>query len=264
MPFLGTIVNFFVVLICGIVGSLVKTGVPKRFENAVMSAMAVCVVYIGITGMLEAAPARAEAALFSGGLIKVLVMILSMAFGAVLGELIDIDKWLTRLGVRLENKFAPKVDKVQLNGAIVCDEGVCSSSEGGKFARGFVSCSLLFCVGAMAVNGAISDAAGDPNTLLAKSVIDGISCFVLAASFGIGCAFSAITVLVYQGGISLLALGLIEVLPASTITYMSVTGSLVIVLIGTNMLGCTKVKTANLIPAIFMPIAIAPLVGLLP
>lgn len=262
MPFLGTIVNFFVVIVCGIVGSLVKTGIPKRIENAVMSAMAVCVVYIGVSGMLEAAPARAEDALFGAGLIKVLVMILSMALGAVLGELIDIDKWLTRLGCRLEKKFAPKSDCTQ--DVMLDAEGGVTDLNGGKFARGFVSCSLLFCVGAMAVNGAISDAAGDPNTLLAKSVIDGISCFILAASFGIGCAFSAITVLVYQGGISLLALGLIEVLPASTITYMSVTGSLVIVLIGTNMLGCTKVKTANLMLAIFMPIAIAPLVGLLP
>ena len=258
MPFLGTLVNFFVVLVCGIVGSLVKTGIPKRIENAVMSAMAICVVYIGVSGMLESAPARGEDAFFGAGLIKVLVMIISMALGALVGELINFDKWLNKLGLTLEKKFGAKDSS---DGGL--GDGATSHEEG-RFARGFVSCSLLFCVGAMAVNGAIADAAADPNTLLAKSVIDGISCFILASSFGIGCAFSALTVLVYQGGISLLALGLIEVLPASTITYMSVTGSLVIILIGTNMLGCTKVKTANLMLSIFMPIAVAPLVGLLP
>lgn len=262
MPFLGTLVNFFVVLVCGIVGSLVKTGIPKRIEKSIMSAMAICVIYIGVSGMLEAAPARASGAFFGAGLIKALVMIISMALGALIGELIDVDKWLNRLGCTLEARFSPKKGSDQSADAASLD-GL-GSSEEGRFARGFVSCSLLFCVGAMAVNGAIADAAGDPNTLLAKSVIDGISCFILASSFGIGCAFSALTVLVYQGGISLLALGLIEILPAATITYMSVTGSLVIILIGTNMLGCTKVKTANLMLSIFMPIAVAPLVGLLP
>ena len=106
MPFLGTIVNFFVVLVCGIVGSLAKFGIPKRIEKAVMSAMAICVVYIGISGVLETAPERASDALFGSGLVKVLIMILSMAVGTVLGELIDIDKWLGRLGAFLEKKFA--------------------------------------------------------------------------------------------------------------------------------------------------------------
>ena len=262
MPFLGTIVNFFAVLACGIVGSLVKSGIPKRIEKTIMSAMAICVIYIGISGMLESAPSRPSGALFDAGLIKVLIMILSMVVGTVIGEVIDIDKWLGRLGAFLEKKFAGGK-----GGGKVAD---CDTQEldphhtEGNFARGFVSCSLLFCVGAMAVNGAIADAMGDPNTLLAKSVIDAISCFVMASSFGIGCAFSAVVLLVYQGGISALALWLIEVLPAATITYMSVTGSLVIVLIGTNMLGCTKVKTANMMLSIFMPIAIAPLVCLLP
>ena len=250
MPFLGTIINFFVVLICGIVGSLVKTGIPERIEKSVMSAMAICVIYIGVDGILESAPAVSEDSFLSAGLVKVLVMIISMALGTLLGELIDIDKWLGRLGAFLESKFAPPTK-----------EGEVAST--GNFARGFVSCSLLFCVGAMAVNGALDDVMGKPDTLLAKSVIDGISCFIMSSSMGIGCAFSAAVVLIYQGLISLLGLGLVEVLPASIISYMSITGSLIIILIGTNMLGCTKVKTANMIPAIFMPIAVAPLLSLL-
>ena len=245
MPFLGTIVNFFVVLVCGIVGSFIKKSVPKRIGDAIMYGMAICVIYIGIDGILEAAPEVGEGSFLSEGLVKVLVMIVSMMLGTLLGEIVDIDKWLNKLGELLEARFAK------------------GESAKGNFARGFVSCSLLFCVGAMAVNGAINDSMGEPDLLLAKSVIDGISCFIMATSFGIGCAFSAFFVLVYQGLISLIGRGLLAILPAATLTYMSVTGSLVIILVGTNVLGATKVKTANMIPAIFMPIAIAPLIELI-
>ena len=244
MPFLGTIVNFSVVLICGTLGTLVKKGVPKRFSDTIVSAMASCVIYIGVDGVLESAPAVPDGSFLSAGLVKVLVMIISMALGTLIGELIDIDKWVGRLGDFLENKLVKDGEK-------------------GKFAKGFVSCSLLFCVGAMTVNGAFLDAIGKPDILLAKSVIDGIMCFVMATTLGIGCAFSAAFVLVYQGALTLVGLFLADVLSASIITYMSVTGSLVIILIGTNMLGASRVKTANMIPAIFLPALIAPLILLL-
>ena len=250
MPFLGTIVNFFVVLICGILGTLVKRGVPDGISRAIMSAMAICVIYIGIDGALEAAPALAEDSLLSAGLVKVLIMILSMGIGTLVGELIDIDKWVERLGAFLEAKVcSPKKNS--------------ESGKSGNFARGFVSCSILFCVGAMTVNGALADAMGKPDILLAKSVIDGIACFVMASTMGIGCAFAAFFVLVYQGALTALGLILGALLPAATLTYMSVTGSLVIILIGTNVLGVTSVKTANMVPAIFMPIIITPLLMLL-
>ena len=243
MPFLGTIVNFFAVFICGILGSLAKKGMPKRINDIVMLGMGICIVYIGIEGALEAPPHIGSGAFLSDGLVKMLVMILSIAIGCIIGELIDIDKWVGRLGEALEKKFAR------------------GGSEGG-FAKGFVSCSILFCVGAMAVNGSIQDARGVPDILLAKSIIDGISCFVMSSTMGIGCAFSAFLVLLYQGLLTLLGIFLAQVLPSYVITYMSVTGSLVIALIGTNLLGCTKVKTANMIPAIFLPALIAPLLAL--
>ncbi len=244
MPFLGTIVNFSAVLVCGVAGSFVKKGIPKRISDAVMYAMAICVIYIGIDGMLEAPPVITEDSFLSAGLVKVLIMILSAGIGTLIGELIDIDKWVNRLGEFLESKFS-------------------KDGESGHFARGFVSCSILFCVGAMAVNGAFADAMGKPDVLFAKSVIDGISCFVMATTLGIGCAFSAFLVLAYQGVLTLLGYFLSAVLPAYSLTYMSVTGSLVIILIGTNMLGCTKVKTANMIPAIFLPALIAPLLAII-
>ena len=234
MPFLGTIVNFAAVLVAGILGSLLKKGVPKRFSDSIRSAMAVCVIYIGVSGTLEAAPA-VEGGFLEAGLVKVLIMILSMGLGTLLGELLDLDKQMNRLGAFVEKKLS-------------------HGGEQGSIAKGFVACSLLFCIGAMAVNGAIFDAVGKPDTLLAKSVIDAISCFVMATSLGIGCALSAFTLLIYQGGIALIGFFAANFLPAAALTYMSVTGSLIIILIGTNMLGMTKVKTANMVPAIFMPL----------
>ena len=235
--FLGTIVNFVSVLALGMLGSLIKKSIPERFSDSIMSAIGVCVIYIGIDGALEAAPTVPEGSFLSAGLFKVLVMILSLAIGAVLGELINIDKWLNLLGDRLAARFS----------------GV---GKGDSLAKGFVSCSLLFCVGAMTINGALLDAQGDPSILLAKSVIDSIAVFLMAGSMGAGCAFSAFFLLIYQGAITALGIGLVSLLSASTLTYISVTGSLVIILVGTNVLGITKVRTANLIPALFMPIAV--------
>ena len=243
MPFLGTIINFSVVLVCGVIGSLIKKGVPKNLSDAIMGAMGICVVFIGVDGALEKAPQISNGALLSDGLVKILVMIISMGLGALIGALIDIDKWVNKLGESLEARFAKEGEK-------------------GSFARGFVACSILFCVGAMAVNGAFQDALGKPDILIAKTVIDGISCLVMASSLGIGCAFSAFFVLLYQGAFTLFGFVLADLLPAYSITYMSVTGSLIIILIGTNLLGITKVKTANLLPAIFLPALIAPLIAL--
>lgn len=244
MPFLGTIVNFLVVLICGILGVVIKKGIPERISNGLKTAMAICVIYIGIDGMLEPAPAVSDGLFLSDGLIKLLMMILSIGLGTFIGEIVDIDKRVNQLGELLERKFASEGDK-------------------GRFGEGFVSCSMLFCVGAMTVNGAFADAIGKPDILLAKSVIDGIMCFVMASTLGIGCAASSVFVLVYQGLLTLLGLFIAEIIPAAAISYMSVTGSLIIILIGTNMLGITKARTANMTPAIFIPALIWPLITLL-
>ena len=258
--FLGTLVNFVVVLIAGSLGTLVKRGIPKRFSDIIMSAMAVCVIYIGIDGVLSENSTVPEGSFLSAGLYKVLLLIISMAIGTAIGELIDIDKRLGSLANalgRLFKRVAAKAGKK--NGKVSVD----GEDAGARFAEGFVACSLLFCVGAMAVNGAILDAQGEPGTLLAKTVIDAISCFVMASSLGIGCAFSAFTVLVYQGIFNVVDLVLAEVAMASTISYMSAVGSLIIILIGTNVLGATKVKTANMVPAMFVAIGVEALFNLI-
>ena len=244
MPFLGTIVNFIIVLVAGTLGALIKKGITERISQAIMCAMGACVVMIGIDGFMESAPPVAEDSFLSAGLVKVLIVIISMGAGTLIGTLIDIDKWVERLGMFLEKKLG-------------------KLSTGGGFGKGFVSCTLLFCVGAMAVNGSIADAMGSPDILIAKGVIDGFSCFMMATSFGIGCAFSAFGLLVYQGLISLGGYFLFASIPAATLSYVSITGSVVIMLIGTNLLGATKVKTANMIPAIFLPFLLAPLFNLI-
>jgi uncharacterized membrane protein YqgA involved in biofilm formation len=171
-------------------------------------------------------------------------MVISMALGTLIGELIDIDKWVNRLGDGLEKRFVKQ-------------------GEQGGFAQGFVSCSLLFCVGAMTINGAFQDALGKPDILLTKSVIDGIMCFVMASTLGIGCAASSLFVLVYQGALTFMGLFLTQILSPESIAYMSATGSLVIILIGTNVLGITKIRTANMTPALFIPSIIWPLINLI-
>ncbi len=244
-PYLGTVVNFAVVLVAGTVGALIKKRLPKRFSESIMNAMAICVIYIGISGVLEAAPdTSANAPLLSPGLFKILVMTLSMAIGTVIGELIDFEKWINKLGDFASKKLGRLGEK-------------------DNFAKGFVSCSILFCVGAMTVNGAIASASGDHQLLLTKSLIDGVSVLVMSSTLGIGCAFSAFFILLYQGALTLLATLLLDAVSLATLTYMSVTGSLIVVLIGTNVLGVTKVRTANMVPAMFVAVGVEALLNLI-
>ncbi len=245
MPFLGTIVNFVAVLLAGVLGVLIKRGIPERISDTVMKGMSIIVVYIGISGVLESAPVYENATFLSNDLRKILIMILSLAIGSAIGELCNIEGGLEKLGALVEKKFSREGDKK------------------GDLARGFVTCSLLFCVGAMAVTGSIADATGNPDIILAKTVIDAITCFTLATTLGIGCALSAFIVLLYQGAITTLAFFVSDLLTGPILSYMSMTGSLIIILVGLNVMGATKVRTANMVPAIFIPILLEPLFRLI-
>ena len=243
MPFLGTIVNFFGVLISGLLGLLVKRGIPKRISDAVVTAMGVCVLYIGIEGALDAVPQLETGGFFTQGLVKVIIMILSMALGTVIGELINIQGGIERLGDLVERRFASK------------------DADGDKktnFSKAFVTSTILYCVGAMAVTGSLEDGMGSPDTILAKTVIDCIVNFVLATTLGVGCVFSAFSVLIYQGAIAVVGYFLQSFLPEASVAYMSTVGSLVMIFVATNILEITKVKTANMVPAVFIPIALVP------
>lgn len=221
----GAVINFVLVLAGSLIGMLFRKGIPQRVKDTLVKGMALCVLYIGITGLFEDGT-------------KPMVIILSMALGAVLGELIDLDKHLNRLGEGLERRF----DR----------EG-----KGVKITEGFVSATMLFCVGAMTVVGSIdSGVSADNTTLYSKSMLDAVSSVALASGLGVGVMLSAFAVLFIEGGLTLLAAAIGPILSADMITQMSVVGSLLIIALGLNMLGLTKLKVMNYLPCIFLPLVL--------
>ena len=235
----GTIVNAAAILAGSLMGMLLtwlanrfssllpvgSAALGERLKTIIMQGVALCVMYLGISGCLEGNNS--------------LVAILSMVIGALIGELLDLDRRMQTLGLWVQKRTE----------RLVADGGQASISEG------FVTASLLFCVGAMAIVGALQDGlTGDHSTLFAKSLLDGISSIVFGASLGLGVAFSAVAILLYQGAIALAASFLQPYLGDAVIAEMTCVGSLLIVALSLNMLGLTKIKVMNLVPAIFLPI----------
>ena len=224
---LGTIVNSLAIIGGCLVGLVVKGRLTEKISTTIMNGLALCVLYIGISGALKGQ--------------DTLQIIISIAIGALIGEIIDIDKKLNDLGNLIEEKINSK-RKNKVHDKI-------------SIAEGFVTSSLLFCVGAMAVVGSLeSGLKGNHSTLFAKSILDGVSSIIFTSSLGIGVILSSIAILIYQGAITLLAGVLSTVLTETIINNMSSVGSLLIVGLGLNMLGVSKIKVANLLPAIFIPI----------
>lgn len=219
---LGTIVNVLAVIAGSGIGLLLKKGIPERVSDLVQKALALCILYIGVTGALSGT--------------NTLVLIISMVLGAVVGTLLDIDRQLERLGGWAQKKLKPKAGGVSVS-------------------EGFVTASLLFCVGSMAVVGSLqSGLTGNHETIYTKSVLDFISAILLTSSLGVGVMLSCVTVLVYQGAIVLLAQWVQPLLSDYAVAEMSCAGSLLIVALALNLLGITKLKTANLLPAILIPL----------
>lgn len=251
MMLLGTIVNASAIAVGALFGVLLSRLLTKskRFDkiaDAIMKAVGLCVIYIGISGVISAL-SSASASKENGGIgsSALLVMIGAIVIGTLIGELIDIDRHLERFGKLIESKLS----KTPTKGSDMAQEK--------SLARGFVSATLLFCVGAMAITGAIESGLSDGQnqaTLYAKSVLDLVSSIVFGATLGIGTALSAISVFIYQGAIEIIALFLGSFLPNIVIWEMSATGSLIIFGLGLNLLGVTRLKIANMLPAIFLPL----------
>ncbi|QGU96194.1 DUF554 family protein [Clostridium bovifaecis] len=223
---LGTVVNSLAIIGGSLIGMMVKGGLSEKVSKTVMDGLALCVLFIGVSNIIGISEK-----LDSNGF---LVVIISIVIGGGLGENIDIDKRIESLGKNIEVKLKGK---------------------GGQVAEGFVTSSLLFCIGAMAIIGSLeSGLAGSHKTLFAKSVLDGISSIVFASSLGIGVMISAISVFLYQGLITIGATFLKAVLIEGVITNMTAVGGLLIIALSLNMLGTAKIKVANLLPAIFLPI----------
>ncbi len=219
---LGAVVNCIAVILGGTVGLFLKKGLPKKMGDTIMSGLALCVLYIGISGSLSGK--------------NILIAIISIALGALIGEWIDIDKWTNKLGDWLQKIFKSKDANTSVS-------------------QGFVTASLLFCVGAMSIVGSLqSGLTGNHETLFAKSLIDAIAAVVLASSLGIGVLLSGGFILVYEGGITLLAGVIAPYLTTTVINEMTCVGSLLIIGLALNMLKATNLKIMNYIPAVFIPI----------
>jgi len=216
---LGTIVNVAAIIVGSLLGFLIKGGIPKKVGDTVIQGLALSTMLIGILNAVKVN--------------NLMLLIISMVIGSAIGEAIDIDRFLNNIGDIIE---------IKLNG------------RGGKVSQGFVTSSLLFCVGAMAIVGSLnSGLKGDNSTLFSKSILDFVFSLISASSLGIGVLLSSVSVFLYQGTITLLASGMKGFLVESVITDMSAIGGLLIIGISFNMLGMGKIKVANFLPAMFIP-----------
>lgn len=224
---LGTGVNVLAVIAGSTIGILVKKGIPERLTDALFKALGLVTVFIGISGCLTGS--------------STMLVVVSMILGTLVGELADLDRQINRLGKKLESKF---------------DGGNPDS----RMAEGFVSASILFCVGSMTIVGCLqAGLKADNSVLFTKSAMDFCSSMIFASTMGIGVLFSAAFVLVYQGLLTVLAVWISPYLSAAVIDSMSCVGYIVIIALGLTMLGTVKLKVTNLVPAMFLPVVLCPL-----
>ena len=220
---LGTIVNTIAVVIGAAVGMLLKKGLSDKMADTLMKGLGLCTLYLGISGSLQGENS--------------LILIISMVVGTLVGEGIDLDEKINRLGKYIESKFKKK------NGTKV------------SIAEGFVTASLLFCVGAMTIVGSLqSGLTGNHEMIFNKSMLDFVAAIIFASSLGVGVMLSAAFVFVYQGAITMLAQWVAPLLSDNVIAEMTCVGSVIIAGLALNMLGITKLKVMNYVPAIFIPI----------
>lgn len=219
---IGVFANVATVIIGSILGLIIKKGISKRISTAMTTATALAVVYIAIDGMVQGE--------------NTLVLVLSLIIGAVIGTLLNLDAHLKNIGSKLENKFKNQDSDTQI-------------------AQGLVSATLLFCVGAMTIVGALeSGLRGNHEMQLTKAILDFVSSVVLASTLGWGVMLAAFSVFAIQGSIVLLAQIVAPYLSSYVIGEMTCVGSVLIFALALNMLGITKIKLMNLVPAIFIPI----------
>lgn len=216
---LGVIVNSIAIIIGSVIGLFLSRGIKESLRESIMNGLALCVILIGISGSLKGN--------------NTMLIIISIVIGVLIGEGLDIDLRLGKLGDKLQQKLKNK---------------------GGKVSEGFVTTTLLMCVGAMSIIGAIdSGLNGNNSTLFAKSLLDGFSAIIFSSTYGIGVIFTSISVFVYEGIIAISASLLKGILVKEVIDNITSVGSLLIMGLGFNMLNITKIKVANFIPAMLIP-----------
>lgn len=229
---LGTIINTAAIILGGIAGGLFGKRLTERYQDTLMKACGLCVIFLGIAGALEKMFTVQNGSVVSGG---TMMMIASFAIGSLVGEWINIEHHMNRFGEWLKVKSGNSKDKI--------------------FVDAFVTASLTVCVGAMAIVGSIQDGIlGDCNTLLMKAILDFVIICVMTASMGKGCAFSAIPVALFQGSITLFARGIEPIMTEPALNNLSLVGSMLIFCVGVNLVWEKKFKVANMLPAIVVAV----------
>lgn len=229
---LGTCINVAGIVAGGIIGLLFGKFMTERYQNTLMKATGISVLFIGISGTLEEMMTVTEGRLSTSG---TMMVIGSFAIGALLGEWWNIELRMEQFGTWLKKKTRNERDSL--------------------FVEGFVTASLTVCIGAMAVVGAIQDGIyGDYSVLAAKAVLDLIIIVIMTASMGKGCIFSAIPVALFQGGITILATFLQPLMTEQALSNLSLTGSILIFCVGVNLIWEKKIKVANMLPALLVAV----------
>ncbi|HPX83897.1 MAG TPA: DUF554 domain-containing protein [Bacilli bacterium] len=225
----ATLVNGLAIILGGLVGFLFRKLIKPQIFTAVLKVVGVVVLIIGLAGVLK------EMLVINNHQISTqneLLLLISLALGTFIGEILKIDDHLNRFGAYLEKKL-----------------------NRGQFSEGFISASLIFCIGAMAIVGSINAALNDPSIIYLKAIIDGITAIVLASTLGFGVMLAAIPVIIYQGLITGLGLIFGNFLPGDFISVFSMVGYAIVACIGLNFFRCEKIKLANMLPSLIVVIA---------
>jgi len=231
---LGTIVNTAAVIFGGVLGNLLKNGIADRFQKILMQSLGLATIFIGIGGVLKHMLVVENGSISTQGTI---LLIFSLVIGCLLGEWLNIESKMEKIGVKLKSLARVKSDN--------------------RFVDGFVNASLIICVGAMAIVGAMQDGlTGDSSMLIAKSLLDFVIVAVLTATYGIGAAFSAVPIFVYQGSITLIACLFGAIISDGLIAELSFVGNALIFCVGVNLVREKTFRVANMLPALLIPVVV--------
>jgi len=231
---LGTVANTAAVILGGALGLLLKNGIAKRFENILMQALGLSTLFIGVSGVLKYMLVVEEGSIDTRG---TMLLIFSLVIGCLIGEWLDIESKMEKIGVKLKAMAKVKNDN--------------------RFVDGFVTTSLIICVGAMAIVGAMQDGlTGDSSMLIAKSLLDFVLVVILTAAYGIGSAFSAIPIFIYQGSITLISALFGSVISDVLIAELSFVGSALVFCVGVNLVREKTFCVANMLPALLIPMVV--------
>ena len=232
---LGTLINGASILAGGLIGLFAGKLFKKEQQESLSRVCGVCVLFIAIAGAMEGLLKIKDGALKSG---RAMLIVICLALGTIIGEIIGIEKGFERFGEWLKVKSGNSGDK--------------------GFVNAFVTASFTVCIGAMAIVGAIQDALlKDLSTLLVKSVLDFIIIIIMTSSLGKGCIFSAIPVLLFEGSMTLLARLISPIMSDTALEYLSLIGSILIFCVGVNLVWGKKLNVANMLPSLILAVATA-------